>query len=434
MPLSLIVGPPNSGRVEEVITRLRDDLVRDPVLVVPRAVDAERYEQMLCAGGRATVGVSITTFAWLVEDLARALGLRIPPALSRPQRLALVRAATHAAPLGVLARSAHHPGFATALERLIAELQGSLIEPQDLARRAEELEDGVYEAELAVLYATYVRLRERAGRSDPGSVATAVLAASLGLDEAWGARPVYVYGFDDLTAVQREVLAALARSAEVTVAVTYDDREALSARAGLLHQLQDELDGAVAARLVHDPSYAESGLLAHLDRGLFDVDAGAHDADGGVVMLESAGALGEAEAIGVEIASLLAGGEAVADDIAVVLRHPARGGPLIGRVLARFGIPAAVEAEVPLARTAVGHSLSALCRAELPGGTAADLLAHLRADVAFPATIADLLERRIARGEVRTPDEAFAGWQTPPRHLSMLRGASGGPARLRGAC
>ena len=52
MSLSLIVGPPNSGRAGEIRARLEAALDRDPVLVVPTLDDADRFERELCRGGR----------------------------------------------------------------------------------------------------------------------------------------------------------------------------------------------------------------------------------------------------------------------------------------------------------------------------------------------------------------------------------------------
>ena len=70
MPLSLIVGPPNSGRAGEIVRRLRDASAREPVLIVPtgerrRAVRA----RAVCDAGRAALGISLRTFSWLFEDL-----------------------------------------------------------------------------------------------------------------------------------------------------------------------------------------------------------------------------------------------------------------------------------------------------------------------------------------------------------------------------
>jgi ATP-dependent helicase/DNAse subunit B len=431
MPVSLIVGPPNSGRVGEVVHRIRGVLDRDPVLVVPTADDTSRFERVLCEPGDAVVGASITTFSWLAEDVARALGVQAPPALSRPQRLALVRAAIGSTPLRLLRRSAERPGFAPALDALIAELQAALVGPEELAASASDLDGGDYEAELATLYRSYVGLRDRAERSDAASLAAGVAPALRTRPADWGGRPVFLYGFDDLTRVQLELVAALATAAEVTVAVTYDDRAALTARAGLLAQLTEELGAGEVARLEHRADYAESPLLAHLDSSLFEPEADPCPVDDGLRLLECAGALGEAEAIGVEIARLLAAGEAEPDEIVVVLRRPANGGELLGRVLRRLGIPVAVEAKLPLARTAVGRALIALCRAASPTGTPDDLLAHLRADPSFPAGLADRVERGIVRGEICSVDAVFESWESPPRHLARLRSARGASARLR---
>ena len=85
----------------------------------------------------------------------------------------------------------------------------------------------------------------------------------------------------------------------------------------------------------------------------------------------------------------------------MVLRHPDRRGPLFARVFEGFGIPVAVEASVPLARTAAGRGLAALARASLPEGSGEDLLAFMRARPGEPQGIGDWVERRLLRGEAR---------------------------------
>ena len=71
------------------------------------------------------------------------------------------------------------------------------------------------------------------------------------------------------------------------------------------------------------------------------------------MLLESAGARGEAEAVGVEIARLLRSGHAP-DEIAIVLRHPDPAGACSPRVLRDMGIPVALESSLPLSATPVG--------------------------------------------------------------------------------
>lgn len=428
MPLELIVGPPNSGRASEIRERIELLLDREPVLVVPTADDAAQFERDLCARSGAVLGVGIRTFASLFDEAARAAGLELAPSLSPPQRLALVRAAVDGTELRLLRRSAQRPGFAPALDALLAELQSALVTPAELELAARELDDGDYERELTALYAAYESLRDRAGRSDAGSRQRATVAALRKRPTDWGSRPVLVYGFDDLTRAQLELVAALDAATEVVIAVNYADRDALSAHAELPAQLRDELEPRVV-ELPHDATHTASPTLRHLDSNLFEPEAGRVEADGSVTLLECAGELGEAEALGAEIARLLAAGEAP-DSIAVVVRDSARRGPLLGRVFKRLAIPAAVEASVPLAGTAVGHALVCLCRALLSDDPA-DLLAHLRADPATPPGVADRLERTIRRDCPASIDEAIGHWQRPPHHLAALRSAAPGAERMR---
>ena len=187
MALELIVGPPNSNRAGAVLERLREALDRDPVLVVPTGDDIVRFERDLCAGGVPQVGATIRTFASLFDEIAGLTATPVPPRLSPPQRLALVRAAVASTDLRLLRRSSASPGFAPALDTLIAELQAALVIPRGppgCRRRAEG--DAAQEGELARLYAEYERLRDGAGRSDGGSVAAAAVAALRAQPERLG--------------------------------------------------------------------------------------------------------------------------------------------------------------------------------------------------------------------------------------------------------
>ena len=430
MPIELIVGPPNSGRAEEVRGRIAARLADEPVLVVPTADDAAHFERDLCRlGGGAVIGVAIRTFNSLFDQAAKAAELTLAPTLSPPQRLALIRAAIRATPLRLLRRSSARPGFAPALDSSVAEFQGELIAANELALAAEALEGSEYEAELAALYASYVELRERAARSDAGSRAATTIAALRREPNFWGAGPVFVYGFDDLTRAQLELIGALATATDVVVAVNYSDRDALTARAGLLATLREEFAATTLTTLAHDPSHTESAVLRHLDATLFEPEPAQLEPDQGLRLLEAAGELGEAEAIAVEIARLLDSGE-TPDAIAIVVRDPSARGPLLARTLERLAIPVAVEAQAPLTGTSVGRSLAALCRA-LADDDPSQLLAHLRSDPATPRGIADRLELRLRRERPATLESAFEGWQAPPRHLAALRSARSPVERMR---
>jgi len=432
MPLSLIVGPPNSGRTGAVRERLTAALGRDPVLVVPTLEDASRFERELCdaAGGRAVLGASILTFERLFDEVARATGAPGRPPLTEAQALHLVRRAIAATHLRLLARSARRPGFATALAALIEEIQASCLDPRTIEERIAAGSDPRYLGELRSLYRAYLGLRDELGLGDSHLAAAEATAALRAHPDAWGSRPVLLYGFDDMTVEQLELVGALAAATDVTATVTFEDRAALTARASLREQLR-ELGGEIAEQLEPDPANTDSEILFHLEREFLVNGAGRGELDPGLVLMAAAGERGQAEQIGAEIARLLAGGEGP-DAIAVVLRDPDREGPLYESVFAAFGIPAAVKARVPLARTAVGRGLVGLLRAGFGSGSADDVLAFLRTPGRAHPDAADWLERAIRRGRLRTAEQALEAWRGRRLfELEDLRGAKDARDLLR---
>ena len=431
MSISVIFGPPNSGRAGAMQTRLEEALDREPVLVVPTADDAARFERELCGSGSALLGASIHTFRRLTDEIGAATGADLRPTLSEAQRLAVVRSVARDAELRVLGGSQRQPGFAPALERLIGELQAALVEAEDLRRAAAQLDGGEYESELAGLYAGYVERREAAGRDDSHSASAAVAKSLRERPEAWASRPVFVYGFDDLTEEQLELVSALDAAGEVTVAVNYEDNDALVARAALLARLRDEVSADSVEELPFDPGYTASATLRQLDRRLFEVAGSRVEPDGGLALMECGGERGEAEAVAGEIARLLAD-DVRPDDVVVVLRRPEAHGRLYHQVLGGFGVPAAVEASVPLTDTAVGRCIVALARCADPKAGVEDLLAFLRARPGSSSvSMADGVELRARREGIRTADEAMQGWKGPQPDIARIREAREPAAWLR---
>jgi ATP-dependent helicase/DNAse subunit B len=433
--LSIIAGPPNSGRAGIIRQRFTAEPDRDPVLVLPTLDDVFAFERELTTASGALLGGTITTFNGLFEQVARSGGEVPPPRLSDAQRLRLAAIAVRRSAPRILARSARRPGFAAAALRLIDELQAAGLDPGSVSDGARGLEESAYLDELAALYAAYLELRDGSGRGDTHLVASLALAAVRGDPRSWGRRPVFLYGFDDLTAEQLEMVGVLAAAAEVTVAMTYENRAALAARGTLLAELRRVgadagLDEETTAA---HPGHTESALLFALERGFGEPDAARAQADGSLVLLRSAGERGEAEAVAGEISRLLAAG-AEPGRIVVAMRDPAGRGPLLGRILEAAGVPVAIEGDLPITATATGDSLLALLRAALGGGTAADLLRHLRGPRRASPSSVDWLERTIMRRRLRSADEAIAAWaesnQDGMRDLETLRAVSGEPEAL----
>ena len=439
MPLKLIAGPPNSGRTGAVLEAFRAAAARDPVLVVPTVDDVERFEEELTRDGGAVTGASVGTFKQLFGLVARATDATGGTPLSRVQRRRLAREAASSAPLRLLSASAGRPGFPAALEELASELQAALIDPAALSAQAAEA--GAYEQEIAALYAAFLEARDRLGRQDEHSLAAAATAGLRSRPDAWASRPVLLYGFDDLTREQLELVHELARSSPVTIALPWQDREVLTAARGALFAELRDTDGVAIERLDSVPSYTRSSTLVELERrfGEPTVEGDLAANDGGLALLASAGELAEAEAVGGEVARLLDDG-VPPGEIAIVLRDPGSAGPLYGRVLGSYEVPVAVQADLSATRTVTGAGLIALLEAAVGRRRAADLLAYLRTPGMASPSAVDWLERRVRRGRLRTADEALASWAEASSNgdrqvpgLEKLRAAGEGRELLREA-
>jgi ATP-dependent helicase/DNAse subunit B len=429
VPLNLIHGPPNSGRAGLVRRRFAAALDRDPILVVPTVDDVFAFERELCEEGAALGGAAMT-FGALFRTVATAGGTPPGADLSPAQRLRAIAVAVESRHrrLGPLRRSASRPGFAAAFARLLDELQGAGLEPDAVEAGAATLEGSAYLSDIAALFAGYAEARDRLGRVDAHGIARDAIELLRRDGSFWGGRPVFLYGLDDLTANQFELVEALAALTEVTVALPYEEgNAALAARARLLGELRERIGVADETRTEAEPAHTESALLFHLARGFGVPDTAAQPPDGALLLLRSAGVRGEAEAIADRISGLIHAGDEPTG-IAIALRDPARRGPAIAAALEANGIATALEAELPVAGTAVGGALIALLEAEFGERRASDLLRYLRGPSSFSPGRVDWLERSLRRGRVQDAETALRLWQgeegEPPRDLVRLREAA----------
>jgi ATP-dependent helicase/DNAse subunit B len=432
VPLNLIYGPLNSGRAGVVLGRFREALDASPVLVVPNRDDEFRFEGELAGKGGA-LGGTVTTFPGLFGMVAAAGGDPPAAALTPAQRLRVVAVAVaeRRRDLGPLGRSSTRAGFAASLERLLDELQGDGVGPAAVEASAATLEGSAYLSDLAALFAGYEEVRARSGRLDAHGVAGQALELLESRGDAWGSRPVLIYGLDDLTANQLELVRRLSAITEVTVSLPHEEgRDVLRERSQLIERLREEIGVAGEERTEPDPGNTESPLLFALERGFGVAGTPGVEPSEGLVLLRSAGERGEAEAIGALVARLLHAGTGE-DEIAIVLRDPARRGPLLAQVMESYGIGVALEAELPVASTGVGGSLIALLEAEHGTARATDVLRWLRGPSGVRPNRVDWLERKVRRERAQTATEALALWEEgdeePPYDLRRLReaGAAG---------
>jgi ATP-dependent helicase/DNAse subunit B len=434
MPLQLIHGPPNSGRAGLIRQRFGAMLERDPVLVVPTVDDVFGFEREICEDG-AVLGATVLTFGGLFHAVVLAAGSPPGAELTPAQRLGAVSAAIRErrAVLGPLRRSASRPGFAPALARLLDELQEAGLEPSDLEAGAGSLESSAHLGDVAALFAGYAEVRDRLGTVDSHGVAREAIEQLRNRGGDFWRRPVFLYGLDDMTRNQLDLIADLAAVTEVTVALSYEEgNTALAARSTLLESLR-RMGVAAETATGPDPGNTGSPLLFHLERNFGSLAPGRRRPDPSLTILRSAGERGEAETIGMEAAKLIVAG-ADPGEIAVVLRDPARHGPLLASVLESYGVPTALEARIGVGATAVGGGLIALLEATVGSGRAADLLRYLRAASPLPPGRIDSFERTIRRRRVRDAATAVALWEErfgdPPGEVARIRELAARPAEL----
>src|SRR4051812_23477309 len=409
MSLTLISGPANSAKAGEVLERLRAALAREPGLVVPTAAGAAHYAREL-AGAGIVFGAQVTTFSGLTRDIARLAGSAAPGRrLGRLARGRVVRAVVAASELRALAASSRAPGFADALGDFFAELQRSLTGPGRFAAAVRMWHGGPpHAAELAALYRAYHRQLEVLGAVDADGFALAALEALRARPAAWGARPLFWYGFDELTPAQLDVVETLVRFTEtpVCVALPYEPGRAALAGSAATVELLKPLAAEHVVLPPRSEHYAESarGALHHLERSLFEPAPARRPPNGAVRLLEAGGERAEAELVGASILELLRDGMAP-EDIAVLVRGELSS-DLFAQVLEGYGIPVSRERTTPLARTRLGAGVLAFARAALPGGAAQDVVTWLRTPGKTDPDRADRLEVAVRRREARTAHEA----------------------------
>jgi len=436
MPLKLIQGPPNSGRAGRIQALFRAALDRSPVLVLPTRDDVYRFERLLCEEG-ATLGGSLLTFDDLFREVARVCGASPRGELTPAQRLAAIAAGVAASrgTLGPLRRSASRPGFTIPFERLLGELQGAGLEPSALGSGAHTLESSAYLGDLTTLFSAYTEVRDHLDLRDTHGLAAAAIESLRTAPATWGGRPVFLYEPGELTGNQRNLLEALVAATEVTVALAYEeDTPALAARRSLVESLGEIADERETSGPADPEAFGIDPLLGHLQRELGAAEPSRRAPGDALVLLRSAGARGEAEAIGAQVAALVRG-DADPAAIAIAVRDPVRRGPLLGAVLEAHGVAVALEAEVPITGTSVGGTLIALLETEHGTGRAGDFLRFLRGPSGISPQRVDWFERALRRQRTRSASAAISLWEEryerlPGDLVALREAAAEGPAEL----
>ena len=392
MPLSLIAGPANAGKVELLLGRYLDALARDPTLIVPNRSDVDRVERDLLARRPALLAGSIGTFDDLFERIAKE-GEGTRPLISQVQRALLVRRVVAGAHLEGLAASARFGGFADALLQTLGELESGLLDPDQL--------DG----DLATLYAAYRAELERLELWDRDLLRRRAAERIQSDLDAWHEEPVFAYGFEDLTGAEWALLEALAARTEVDVSLPYEPaRPAFASLRRTAEDLSRLADGRIEEL---PPRSAESShpALAHLERALFaETIPEPVPIEGAVRFFEGAGARGALELVGEELLALLRAGTP-AEQIGVICPSVERWRAPLETAFGTLGVPYAIDGEIRVAQTPLGHALSALLRFAWLGGTRRDLFTYLRSPFSgLERRAVDFVEGRLRGRAINTPE------------------------------
>jgi ATP-dependent helicase/DNAse subunit B len=435
MPLTLVLGPANSAKAGEVLGAYGAAARRGALLVVPTAEDAEWYGREVAA--RGDVLGSVVTFAGLAAEIARRAGYS-GRRLSAFQRERVLRRVVSETRFDVLRDSATSAGFAAAAGQLISELERALVTPERFAQALHAWAAGdrrrrPYATDLGSLYRAYTQALARLGRVDADLHTWSALDALRAAPGRWGSDPVFFYGFDELTALERDAVETLSRvvGTDVTVALGYEPgRAAFAARAEAVEELSPLAERALELPVL-DEHYepGSRAALHHLERSLFEAAPERIEPGDAIRLLEAGGERAEAELVAGEILALLHSGVA-AEEIVVVCRTLAETAPLFERVFAGYGIAVARPRRVPFAHTVLGRALLALVRcAWLADAPAETLVSYLRGPgVAARPELVDRLELEVRRSVVRSAEEARErlGWTLG--EIDALRVASA-PAR-----
>ena len=197
---------------------------------------------------------------------------------------------------------------------------------------------------------------------------------------AWDGKPVYAYGFEDLSAAQWRLLEALAGRADVTVSLPYEPGRLVFA--SLERTVLDLARLAAGSVEELPPRYAEYAhpALAYLERALFaDVAGGVGPpmTDGAIRFLEAAGSRATLELVADEILDLLRSGTAPAA-ILVVCPSLDRVRAPLETAFGALGVPYALDGMLRLPQTPYGRAVLSLLRFAWLGGGRRDLFGFIR--------------------------------------------------------
>ena len=413
MTFRLLCGPANAGKVGHVLAAVREAAAAragGAWLVVPTDTAAERVRRELAAQG-TLLDVTVGTFHALMRDLAahdeaRSSDRGVERFVMR--RVLEQSSAFHA--------SARYKGFLDTAHGHVTALRSAAVAGAEAQADAERLLPGP-QAAWHELTAAWVAELERHDVHDDAWFEAAACARLTQSDSSW-TTAIAIYGFDDLSSIQRHVLCCASRSVDVLVALPFEHgRMVFERRESLVRQLMAAgavVEGTGEARF-------DAPELAHLERSWSEPTADAvtviEPADGSpvaIAAIECCGDLQEAEEVIRETARLLGAG-IPACEIAIVSANPGPMRPLLEFAAHRAGIPITVELSRALSEIPAGRALVQLL-ASMVSDDALRFTAFLRSHlVDVSHEVVDRYEFMLRTVRAIHVDKLQAGWWVDER-------------------
>ncbi|MCX8033053.1 MAG: PD-(D/E)XK nuclease family protein [Thermoleophilia bacterium] len=368
--LTLILGPPNAGKMGLLLRWWRERLDQQPVIVAPNLPAAQDLSSEMVMRTGAVLGADLAT---TLDGLVRLI-LRAPVKhLSEFERAVIVARILRSGGFRLFNKGVIRPYLASRLAQLLEQLAAvghGWGEIETFLERwgKQSMHYGDFALDLSRLAKMYRGVCEQLGvRDRSGSVLEAIERV-----QAWD-RPVGFYGFTSFTPAQRKLVEALASRVEVVLVMPHDESKMIELSPKSEISFWQKRAKHIVEVGRRDQAYS-SPAIAYLERHFSGKPAVVTDEPGpapvsvggdlaeGVRFLLSSGRQAEAEAAAEQVAELLHRGFRPSD-IAVVVRRVEEWRRLLGQVFESCHIPYQVDQSVSLGQTAIGQAFFAAARA-----------------------------------------------------------------------
>jgi len=375
--LTVVLGPPNSGKMGYLLAWWQERLQSRPVLVAPTYLAALDLSMEMARRVGALVGAPA---AMTFDGLVRTMLGRPVKYVNELERLLVAARLLARERLSVLEPVAELPGTLLGLAALLEELDDSDHDSEGIKRAlaawaAADPASAELAGDLSRLHEAYVEFCLSLGLTSRARAARQAASRAAGWE-----RPVGFYGFTSFTPAQRELIEALARQVEVVVVLPHDDSREVSLCASAEIAWWIRRARRLVCKSREERAYS-SPAIAYLERHFASKQLPvepppASSAVEGVSFVLCSGRRAELEAAAERIAELVNQGFHFSD-IAVLVRSLGEWRASIREVFDSCRIPYQVDEQLVVRETGLGHAFLALLRG-LADGQGSNLLGYLR--------------------------------------------------------